>query len=1330
MKTSAFRLAARFVAIALALLLFAPATGRAAQQYQGLCSYVKIEILQELTLERIGFLATLEVTNNEGDASITNFSAALTFAKPGDNGTMEDASALFFVQPPKLRGITDIDGAGIIAPGQTARVEWFIIPKLSAGGTTPEGLRYEVGASLAGSIYGQVIAPEIFAVLPDTITVKPDPELEIAYFQPRDVDGDNPFTPDIVETPIPFTLGVLVKNVGYGEARKVKIASEQPRIVENLQGLLVVPKLLGARVDDQPADDTSLTVDLGDIPPGRCRKGSWDMITTLSGEFTEFKASYTHAPELGGEETSLIRSIDAFFMVHEVMNDQPGRDNLKDFLAETLGGEELIPDTLYESDCNTLPVNRLNSVERLSYSGGQAVVRAAADISGWVFMRLDDPGQAKYQIESVVRSDGKVLNPNNYWTHIRYRKTDNAKLTWLNIFDFVTLGEYRYTVTYEAAGADSAPPTTTLRFSGAHQEVDTVHYVVPETEIFFTVEDASPVGTWYRLDGAADFQPAYPFTITAAGSHTLEYYSEDAAGNAEAVQAAIIEVNAGYPEIVDLRADTGEFFIVGESVSVRPIDTTLSFGGGNLAAGASGRLEIYRGIAARPTVDGVPSSPSAATDAHLTVGGELVDFYRYQVNGGAWSEEFATEVAIDLAGLANGPVILRVHGRHRDGVYPPEEEALEVSWVVNTGASALALTGLGPVPSSSPAATMHINSAEWYCYRLDGNYYRPNQNAAEPVLLSRLSDGPHTLEVTGRATSGSSCPGNVAGEEILEWTVDRSYGHDLPAADLVYQRQIAPVTGEVLTISWDGRYDNGAAAAPGWYTMKIVITDGLGLVSEAILPVRVGDMLPDAGVLSEAGNAGQLEAHGFGARVVWQDQRHGDWDIYARNLLDPQSVDFRVTANTMNQQRPRTDGLYVVWEDQQPDGGWDIKGGILDGSGGEFAVTATPETEERKPYVHYPWIVYQARPMADPAAPWQLMAYNMLTAATTAVDPTTQNQLDPVVHQQRVVWQDFRDPGYGEIYMKDLRDGTVSRITASTHGQYHPVIFGQWIVWADNRDTQFDLYGYNLKRGVEVRLTDTPEDEGRPNINGPWVVYEEDSAGEGEINLRLLHLGNLASVQLTNLPGAKEKPALASGRLLWTDRSEGPGRLLAGSLPDLQAVYDNRNTVAVTPGVAARAGDAFTLLKLWNRQAAVTELSGFPEILPRPVAETATWSGNGPVGVNFDLRDGGFVWVRFHNTRILDLGDKSCGLLDPAVGVNVFSYSCFPDGYSAYGLIRELGPANVKAVRLLEAETGNWRVAVVENGAVVGEDFAIPATAVLLLDVNTSIGPWRPGEGP
>ena len=822
-------------------MIFTVNHGHAAQQYQGLCSYVKIEILQELALERIGFLATLTVTNNEGDGSITDFSAALTFEHEVQGGDMEDASRFFFVQPPKIKGVTSIDGNGIISPGQTAIVEWFIIPKVSAGGTTPEGLRYDVGALLAGSIYGMEISQDVFRVLPDTITVKPDPELEITYFQPRDVDGDNPFTLDIVESPIPFTLGVLVKNVGYGVARKVKIASEQPRIVENLQGLLIVPQLIGARVDDEPTDSTTLTVDLGDIDPGKCRKGAWDMITTLSGEFTEFRASYTHAPELGGEETSVIRSINAYFIVHEVINDQPGRDNLLDFLAETQGGEELIPDTLYESDCNTLPVNRLTDIEVLDFSAFTATIRANADIENWVFMRLDDPGQAKYPIAGVVRSDGKVLNPNNYWTHIRYRESDNAKLTYLNIFDFVALGEYQYTVTYEPSGTDEDAPETTLLFSGQSQEKNGNYYVLPETQIFFIAEDDSPVGTYYKLDNAVDFLPAYPFTIEDAGEYILEFYSEDIAGNEEVHQTVVVVVSVDDPGIENLTSDTEELFIAGDTISVRPVNVTVGFNGVVTADSLDAIAEVFRGIFAYPFVSGVPSSPTLSDSATITVGGENVDFYRYRVNGGDWSDEFFVSQPIALTGL-NNVVTLSVSGRSQYDDYHPDDEAVVVSWTIDPGTPAITITGTPETPSRSTHTTLTVSGSDYYCYRVDGIYYRPDSGAGSPIDLANLSDGEHTVEVLARANDGESCPGDVTGT-IVRWTVDRQYGLRFPIERRVRYEGLGQVDDNPAEFVWDGRTDSGAIAPPGWYSVKITVTDGLGRSISVVKLVYVGDMV-------------------------------------------------------------------------------------------------------------------------------------------------------------------------------------------------------------------------------------------------------------------------------------------------------------------------------------------------------------------------------------------------------------------------------------------------------------------------------------------------------
>src|SRR5688500_16036625 len=459
------------VKLVLALAPLALAAGppaRAQQPQQGRCARVKIVILQELALERVGFEATLEITNNDGEDPITDFSAALTFENPQlTTNAVNDSSSLFFVRAPTFESINGVNGDGVISPSTKAVIRWFIIPKPTAGGTTPDGIRYRVGCRLAGKLRGAEIPSEILLAIPAPIYVKPDPQLEITYLMPRDVQGDDPFTPQ-VESPIPFTVGVLVKNSGYGVARKLKIGSQQPKIVENLTSLLIVAQLIGARVNDQFLTPPTLTVNLGDIQPGQTRKGAWDMITSLSGEFVEFKASYTHASELGGQDTSLIKSLNSYFISHEVLNDQPGRDNLKDFLTDTDNDENFFPDALYESEGNILPVNVLSNavVTGTAGPGGTFSVTLNADRNGLGYMRLNDPGQARLPIASVTRSDGKVLNANNYWTNVRYAIGSNARLAYLNLFDLVELGEYTYTITYGTTGNDNTAPVTTMRFAG------------------------------------------------------------------------------------------------------------------------------------------------------------------------------------------------------------------------------------------------------------------------------------------------------------------------------------------------------------------------------------------------------------------------------------------------------------------------------------------------------------------------------------------------------------------------------------------------------------------------------------------------------------------------------------------------------------------------------------------------------------------------------------------------------------------------------------------------------------------------------------------------
>ena len=96
-------------------------------------------------------------------------------------------------------------------------VEWLIIPYSEAA---PKSDRtYDVGGILRYSLDNENIT---IRLLPAPIIVTPDPSLLVRYFWERNVIGDDPFT-DEIENSVPFTLGVAVKNAGYGTASSLQM---------------------------------------------------------------------------------------------------------------------------------------------------------------------------------------------------------------------------------------------------------------------------------------------------------------------------------------------------------------------------------------------------------------------------------------------------------------------------------------------------------------------------------------------------------------------------------------------------------------------------------------------------------------------------------------------------------------------------------------------------------------------------------------------------------------------------------------------------------------------------------------------------------------------------------------------------------------------------------------------------------------------------------------------------------------------------------------------------------------------------------------------------
>ena len=230
----------------------------------GVCAQVRISIDQEAVMTRSAFLGTLEIDNGN-PTNLTNL--AVTLQITDQNGNI--VNNLFGITNPTLKNITAVDGTGILTgddPNTSQNeglgsAEWTFIPTNLAAPQT--ATTYSIGGTLSYTENGQVINVPLLST---GITVLPQAELYLDYFQSRNVYGDDPFT-DTTEISVPFDLAVLVQNKGYGDAKNLRITSSQPKIVDNEKGLLIDFTIIGSQLNGEDATP-SLKVNFGDIKAG------------------------------------------------------------------------------------------------------------------------------------------------------------------------------------------------------------------------------------------------------------------------------------------------------------------------------------------------------------------------------------------------------------------------------------------------------------------------------------------------------------------------------------------------------------------------------------------------------------------------------------------------------------------------------------------------------------------------------------------------------------------------------------------------------------------------------------------------------------------------------------------------------------------------------------------------------------------------------------------------------------------------------------------------------------------------------------------------------
>lgn len=497
-----------------------------------LCAEVKIEIRQELSLERQAFEAHMRI-HNGAPYPLTNIEVEVNFTdKDGNPVTAtshpyhenDEHPALFFIRPTEAHEATlDTDTA--------TDLYWLIIPNPGASNGSPQGTVYYVGATLRYQEGGTGKKRDI-TVAPDYILVKPMPELRLDYFLPSEVYGDDENTPEF--DAVPFSLGLRVTNFGQGTARRLAIASAQPKITENEMGLLVNFLITGSEVNGQPATP-SMLVDFGDLPSLNIGMARWIMTSSLSGDFSDFQTSLYHSDELGGEVTALIKEehTHPHYLLRDILVDLPGRDTIRDVLSTDNAQEqwENAAVFLYESEYlgeSIEPaepqqgdeVTNISSIAEWTASGNKAALVPNA-VGNLYFHKAISQTVGEGSVQAV-RSDGKVLRTENVWLS-KHRQAG-------------TLDQFDYAVNlFDRVPPDLAGISYTLTFS---------------RELAFRTVTAS-AGSNGSLSPSGAVQVAYGasqrFVITAEEGYVLSsLLQSDQEGNVVNVTAEAVAATEGW----------------------------------------------------------------------------------------------------------------------------------------------------------------------------------------------------------------------------------------------------------------------------------------------------------------------------------------------------------------------------------------------------------------------------------------------------------------------------------------------------------------------------------------------------------------------------------------------------------------------------------------------------------------------------------------------------------------------------------------------------------------------------------------------------------------
>ena len=383
-------------------------------QSENTCAQVKLEIQQKLVLTRQAFRGTLTIENGSSNA-IEDILVDVNSTNM-ETGFMATSREMQ-ISIEKIEGFEgNKDGAWRLGAGKKGVATILFIPTKYAA---PENITtYSFGGTLS---FKDGSTTQNRSLYPVSLQVKPTPELDLTYFMQRDVYGDNPLTPDVVEPVIPAEFSVLIHNKGYGDANNVRMITKKPKIVENEKGLLIDFDIISSSLnggEKTMALDDDIATQFGTIAAGTASYATWDLTASLMGHFTEYDVSVTHVTDYGNPDLSLLDRVTIHELIHS-MNATIGDKVYRAWITNDEPDAEDAPDHIYfanSTDEELATLSEETRMERIDATHYRVTVPTNVP-RNWFYTTVANPAGKYAKILSITdETNNRPLDAANFWT--------------------------------------------------------------------------------------------------------------------------------------------------------------------------------------------------------------------------------------------------------------------------------------------------------------------------------------------------------------------------------------------------------------------------------------------------------------------------------------------------------------------------------------------------------------------------------------------------------------------------------------------------------------------------------------------------------------------------------------------------------------------------------------------------------------------------------------------------------------------------------------------------------------------------------------------------